>query len=746
MSNFKHQETPEQNSVSNQSLEEDNSQTSSAESLEQMFLPQTFELIQTLPISFTDEPIGFQIFKFIQVSVNFWSRIIPRSQNEEAKYPMETLSEGAEYFAYIINQHNSQENIQFFSKSHNAGSLTNDDISELQFVPGELNQHQEKQNQNSDSSFQRFNSEKSPQISRDNKASDESLSNTDENLQRSEHGSQNTDSNDKAMVSLISECFELVHPPAEDTNISPFEKLSFIKTSLQELISSPKTSQSSERKFYIEILHNFDSSLPLDKLNNSKLLKSILKFSKSTMNDLSSLSTLLIGDHPKLPISTQIQQFLNLVKKEIQKKIKENSKIYKSRYFESILSIPLIPSYLQLINDFTLIYLHFSAYLHKIQSNIDNRNLSIDYLLSVAKVSYDTLGSSFDHIFKFICNSNSHFDLLNSAILVQNEIENIKQIISKYSDLDKFSLQELIQKLINRIQELNQKNSHLPRTNNCLTRIIPEIIIQISPNCEEMNPQNDLSVPDQLQSRFDNFITHVRSIQFLFDLNPQNESIPDELVNQIKQSISELRVKIESLIIMFSPSNQLIDIQHLSFNAIIELLTAQIQKFSICFYSAMSKFATLNQSKSLFDDFLAYGDLVSTINNKIQQFATIVNHSFFHINPYIEFFKSFAKIHKDILDVNRRAPFLFQKQDSFLLHIHIFSKQILHYFNLFDQHKIARFNQIYQIFGIGVKLEFPLSPNGFVSFISSIADNIIQLHDKSNRYERERKKIVHGKK
>jgi hypothetical protein len=55
----------------------------------------------------------------------------------------------------------------------------------------------------------------------------------------------------------------------------------------------------------------------------------------------------------------------------------------------------------------------------------------------------------------------------------------------------------------------------------------------------------------------------------------------------------------------------------------------------------------------------------------------------------------------------------------------------------FDQHKINKFNQLYQLFGIGVKPEFPLNPNSFVSFVDSISEKIVQLHDEFNICERE---------
>jgi hypothetical protein len=55
----------------------------------------------------------------------------------------------------------------------------------------------------------------------------------------------------------------------------------------------------------------------------------------------------------------------------------------------------------------------------------------------------------------------------------------------------------------------------------------------------------------------------------------------------------------------------------------------------------------------------------------------------------------------------------------------------------FDQRLKDKFMKLFQLFGIGVKPEFPLSPNGFVLFFDSISGKILQLQERVNRYERE---------
>jgi hypothetical protein len=54
-----------------------------------------------------DEPTHIILSRFIQHSVNFWIKVIPR-QNEESKYSMEALSQKGDYFANIILQHKNQ--------------------------------------------------------------------------------------------------------------------------------------------------------------------------------------------------------------------------------------------------------------------------------------------------------------------------------------------------------------------------------------------------------------------------------------------------------------------------------------------------------------------------------------------------------------------------------------------------------------------------------------------------------------
>jgi hypothetical protein len=105
MSNFENSDSSKQISDSKQSSQQENFQINSSESSENIFFRNAFELIQALSNSFSSEDITKTIYNFIEISVNFWKKVIP-PQNEETKYSMEALSEGVEYFSNLINQHN----------------------------------------------------------------------------------------------------------------------------------------------------------------------------------------------------------------------------------------------------------------------------------------------------------------------------------------------------------------------------------------------------------------------------------------------------------------------------------------------------------------------------------------------------------------------------------------------------------------------------------------------------------------
>jgi hypothetical protein len=93
-----------QDSLPNQYFHEENTHSNPTGIKEQTFFLKAFELIKTLTINFSEEPAELTIFKFIQISVNFWNKVISSPQNEEMKYSMETFDEKSDEFVHIINQ------------------------------------------------------------------------------------------------------------------------------------------------------------------------------------------------------------------------------------------------------------------------------------------------------------------------------------------------------------------------------------------------------------------------------------------------------------------------------------------------------------------------------------------------------------------------------------------------------------------------------------------------------------------
>jgi hypothetical protein len=110
----------EQDSAPNQSFPEENALSDPNEINEQTFFLKAFELIQTLPIRLDEELYGFAIFKFIQISVNFWNQIIPKPQNEEMKYSLETFEKKSNEFAHFIHNFTIQNGETKYSQNSNS--------------------------------------------------------------------------------------------------------------------------------------------------------------------------------------------------------------------------------------------------------------------------------------------------------------------------------------------------------------------------------------------------------------------------------------------------------------------------------------------------------------------------------------------------------------------------------------------------------------------------------------------------
>jgi hypothetical protein len=118
---------------------------------------------------------------------------------------------------------------------------------------------------------------------------------------------------------------------------------------------------------------------------------------------------------------------------------------------------------------------------------------------------------------------------------------------------------------------------------------------------------------------------------------------------------------------------------------------------------------------------------------RIQNLSTRFGQSFDNFDSFIHFFESFADVQSDINKISQKTNCFFEDDDSLLIKIKSLFNHILRSLDKFDQYRNQKFNQLYQLFGIGVKPEFPISPIAFVLFIDSISDKIIKLHEKSNK-------------
>jgi hypothetical protein len=107
----------------------------------------------------------------------------------------------------------------------------------------------------------------------------------------------------------------------------------------------------------------------LKKTDNTQYLKFIYQNSNSTLNDIYEISKFLIGDHEKASINFELQQLRSKLLNEFPKKIEEKKKNHLNH---SLQSFPLIPQYLQLIDDYLLVYFELTDLLHLLKPSINN--------------------------------------------------------------------------------------------------------------------------------------------------------------------------------------------------------------------------------------------------------------------------------------------------------------------------------------------------------------------------------------
>jgi hypothetical protein len=201
---------------------------------------------------------------------------------------------------------------------------------------------------------------------------------------------------------------------------------------------------------------------------------------------------------------------------------------------------------------------------------------------------------------------------------------------------------------------------------------------------------------------------------------------------------TEMGHKFGPLVLKFSSRQSYFSGQGISLNNLILILESQIQFFSENFYSAVSHLSDFVQSNLLSDDVLSISQilLARKEKNQIPFDFPISNYDSSSLLTDI-----FTQVRSNIQEINQKSNFFFQQEYSFPQKIQSLTKYILLYLDQFDENRKRKFHQLYQLFGIGIKPEFPMNPSAFVQFIDSISDKIIQLHDKSNRNEREFKSL-----
>jgi hypothetical protein len=140
----------------------------------------------------------------------------------------------------------------------------------------------------------------------------------------------------------------------------------------------------------------------LQQYDDLNALKKIQTYSISTLNIIYSISLLLIKNHQKTSISEELKLLLNILEKTLPAKKKEKKDLLKTKYFKTVSLMPLIPSYLHLIEDFPTIYLHFHNLLYSIDSQHNYTQFSISDLITFSIQVHQQFGINIKRIFTCI--------------------------------------------------------------------------------------------------------------------------------------------------------------------------------------------------------------------------------------------------------------------------------------------------------------------------------------------------------
>jgi hypothetical protein len=399
------------------------------------------------------------IYDFIQISVNFWNKVIPCPQNDETKYSIEQFSEGAKFYSQIINDyHSKQINSYNISNEIIFDSPTN---SQSQFP----NQHSQfssafhlipEEEQNSDCFNQNFNQHK--------------------NI-------RNSNFFHESIISLISECFHIINPRNEEiTNRTPFDKLIFLKNYLHETSSS-----------FLEIIKILDDSTIFEQANNLNACHLILHSLKSSVENVNEICSDLFGMPSNSSISIQLQFLLSSLNNPDLTSNQDQKDQFLHDYFQSISKCPLIFALKRLKSDFSSLYSGFKKVLDLIQPSISHKKFTLPELITISDDSIQQFFHILNSIFQVVFHhKSSASDWLNSLTSISNQLSQIEKELSQYSQFQQLTFHQTIQDLLRakyKFQLMNTTKNDFEQ----LKAIAIKIIEELSPNY--FIQQNDLSLP-----------------------------------------------------------------------------------------------------------------------------------------------------------------------------------------------------------------------------------------------------------
>jgi hypothetical protein len=539
-------------------------QFDSIELNEQLFSKKALELIHTLPIQYPEED-KLAIFKFIQFSVNFWRQVIPPLQDQEPKYPLEALEEGSNYFANII----ISEGCNSFKKDQilQHPRFTEESISQDQQFPALS------QKQSDEIKPKLFSDETIPGKSFQNSDAKQKLLNT-----------QNSNPIDESIISLISECFQLIYPQKKE-NMSHLEQLNIIHNYLAKILDSSNDGSNNFMVYYLEILSFFESSTPIGNVTTHQLLKLIFQSSKSTYDKVHFLSQLLVGYHPQMSTLTELDQLLKYLCDEIFIKFSRSNDKLQNRYFSSKKTTPLNTILFKVFDDLSLTNKNYLNLINTISPLPDSSEMSFLEIMNKTTEPIQELEFRLETMVQVMKNKPSKKKYwLNYVRKMHKEVELIQKIIAKNPNLQNKSLSKIIKTQLHDIKNLSERPNISVKSGR-LKEVSTQILNLISPKImKKQHSKNTIS--DYLYHSFNYLFSQLDSITSLLNSEQQKQQCILDICSLIRKIVSQIQNKIATLILRFSPSNSAPNISQ-PLSILIDILENQINVFSSNFYSVL---------------------------------------------------------------------------------------------------------------------------------------------------------------